>query len=120
LGTFRYEDPQSLRENDYDFEKTWKQLSEPFGKHVTQIQIYMKLAELIGYPNAPQEAVLIYESKATQDIKEFVIPKSDFSINHLFQAAEKIVKAVDSLTPLECNISTTGCKKCEGYVNESN
>lgn len=120
VGTFRYEAPQLLKENDNDFEKTWKKLTEPFGKHVTQIQIYMKLAELIGYPDVPQEAVLIYEAKATQDIKEFVVPKSDFSINHIFAAAERIVKAVDNLTPLDCNISPTGCKKCEGYKNESN
>jgi hypothetical protein len=106
--------------DDDDFEKTWKQINEPFGKHVTQIQIYMKLAELIGYPDVPQEAVIIYEAKATQDVKEFVIPKSDFSINHIFAAAEKVVKAVDNLTPLDCNISPTGCKKCEGYTNESN
>ena len=120
MGTLRYEAPQLLKENDNDFEKTWKALSEPFGKHVTQVQIYMKLAELIGYENVPQEAVLIYESKATQDVKEFVVPKSDFSISHIFAAAEKIVKAVDSRSPLDCNIGPVSCSKCKGYSNESN
>lgn len=120
MGTLRYEAPQLLKENDNDFERSWKALTEPFVKHITQIQIYMKLAELLRYPNPPQEAVLIYESKATQDVKEFVIPKSDFSINHIFSYAEKIVKAVEDKTPLDCNINPAGCSKCKGYVNDAN
>jgi hypothetical protein len=120
LGTFRYEDPQLLRENDGDFEKTWKALSNPFTKHVNQVQIYMKLAELLGYENVPQEAVLIYESKATQDVKEFIVSKNDFGIAPLLDSAKKIVEAVKAKDPLDCSVSPTGCKKCAGYTNESN
>ncbi len=87
-------------------------------KHITQVQIYMKLAELLELENHPKEAVIIYENKATQEVKEFVIPKSDFGIEHLFEAAKNIVAAVDSQTPIACNIAPTGCSKCKGYENE--
>lgn len=119
-GTLRYEIPEVLKENNNDVEKTWKSIKEPFMKHITQVQIYMKLAELLGYEDVPQEAVLIYESKANQEAKEFVIPKSDFGITQLFDAAKMINKAVDSGIAPACNIGATGCAKCKGYEDESN
>jgi hypothetical protein len=116
-GTLRYEIPEVFKENGNDFEKTWKSVKEPFMKHITQVQIYMKLAELLKYPDVPQEAVLIYESKANQEVKEFVVPKSDFGITQLFEAAQMICDAVDKGTPPVCNIKANGCKKCEGYTD---
>jgi hypothetical protein len=115
MGTFRYEARDLIAEHNGDFEKIWKSVTAPFMKHITQVQIYMKLAELIGLANCPQEAVIIYEAKATQEIKEFVIPKSDFGIEHLFEAAADIVAAVDKKEPLPCNIGADGCYKCRGY-----
>lgn len=115
MGTFRYEAPDLIAEYDGDFEKIWKNVNAPFMKHITQVQIYMKLAELLELENHPQEAVIIYESKATQDVKEFVIPKSDFGIEHIFEAAKQIVDAVDKQEPIPCNISANGCYKCKGY-----
>jgi hypothetical protein len=119
-GTLRYEIPEILKENNNDVEKTWKSIKEPFMKHITQVQIYMKLAELLGYEDVPQEAVLIYESKANQEAKEFVIPKSDFGITQLFDAAKMINEAVDAGVAPACNIGATGCAKCKGYEDESN
>ena len=80
--------------------------------------IYMKLAELLGLPNAPQEAVLIYEAKPNQEVKEFVIPKSDFGITELFDAAQMICDAVKNKVPPACNIGPQGCAKCKGYTND--
>lgn len=115
MGTFRYEAPDLIAEHNGDFEKIWADVKAPFMKHITQVQIYMKLAELLKLENHPQEAVIIYEAKATQEIKEFVIPKSDFGIEHIFEAAKHIVEAVDRGEPLPCNISSNGCYKCRGY-----
>lgn len=116
-GTLRWECPELYAEHDYDFNKTWKAIDAPFMKHIMQVQIYMKLAELLGYENAPQEAVIIYEAKPNQEVKEFVVPKSDFGITHLFEAAQKIVNAVNAGTPPACNIAAGGCGKCKGYDN---
>lgn len=82
----------------------------------------MKLAELlsetdprfIGYP---KEAVLIYENKADQSVKEFVVPKGDFGIKHIFEAAQLIVDSIKAQTPPECNVTMGGCAKCKGYEN---
>ena len=114
-GTLRWECPELFAQHDYDFTKTWKAIDAPFMKHIQQVQIYMKLAELLGYEDHPQEAVLIYEAKPNQDIKEFVVPKSDFGISHLFDAARLIVEAVRQNTPPVCNIKADGCERCKGY-----
>ena len=78
----------------------------------------MKLAEFMNVPYQPQEALLLYENKATGDYKEFVVPKSDFAIKHLFDAAEMISKAVYDLEPPYCNIGgAKGCPQCKEYDN---
>ena len=115
-GTIRWEAPQLMAQHGGDITKVWPDIKAPFEKHVNQVQIYMKLAELIGYPDVPQEAVLIYENKADQSAKEFVVPKSDFAIAPLFEAAAMIVEAVKNDTPPTCNIDAWGqCSRCGGY-----
>lgn len=114
-GTLRFECPELYREHNYDFNATWKAITSPLPKHVAQVQIYMKLAELLGYENYPKEAVLIYEAKPNQEYKEFVVHKSDFGITHLFEAAQMIIDAVKAGIPPECNIAAGGCAKCREF-----
>lgn len=118
VGTLRWEAPELLMDNDNDMDKAWKALKAPFQKHITQVQIYMKLAELLGYENVPQEAVLIYECKSNQEAKEFVVHKSDFGITELFDAAEMICNAIRDRIPPSCNLSSTECSNCKGYTND--
>jgi len=113
MGTLRWEAPELLMEYDNDFDKAWSNLNAPFQKHITQVQIYMKLAELLGYEDVPQEAVLIYEAKPNQKVKEFVVHKSDFGITELFDAAQMIVDSIKNQTPPACNIAVNGCAKCK-------
>jgi hypothetical protein len=117
-GTLRWEAPELLMEYNNDFKAAWNSLTQPFMKHIMQAQIYMKLAELLNLDVQPQEAVFIYEAKPTQQAKEFIVAKSDFGIEHLFEAAASIVEAVRTNTPLECNISPDGCPKCRGFNND--
>lgn len=115
-GTIRWEAPALFMEHNGDLDKCFSAIKSPFESHINQVQIYMKLAELIGLEHVPQEAVVIYENKATQEAKEFVIPKSDFSIAPLFEAAAKIVEAVKNQTPPVCNVDGWGnCGQCGGY-----
>ena len=115
IGTIRYEANELIGIHNGDMEKIWADIKAPFMKHIQQVQIYMKLAELLGFENAPQEAVIIYENKATQDAKEFVVPKSDFSIAEKFEAAAMIIEAVNNNEAPPCNIRLGGCSKCGGY-----
>jgi hypothetical protein len=118
-GTIRWEDPQFFREHDNDFKKAWAALQQPFAVHIAQAQVYVKLLEIEHADtktNTPQEIVFIYESKPTQEIKEFVIPKSDFGISNLFEDAKNIMLAIENQEPPLCNINTGGtCYKCEVY-----
>jgi hypothetical protein len=114
-GTIRWEDPRLLIENDNSFKKAWNKLNAPFMTHISQAQVYMKLLEIMDPDNHPKEALFIYESKVDQEVKEFVVPKGDFGIAPLFEAAEMIVKAIDNQTPPPCNIGPNGCYKCEVY-----
>lgn len=116
VGTLRWEAPELLMDNKNDFDKAWKQINAPFGKHVSQVQLYMKLAELLYPDNHPKEAVIIYEAKPNQEVKEFVVAKSDFQISGILEAAERIVKAVEAKEPLECNIGGSwNCDRCRDY-----
>jgi hypothetical protein len=106
-------------EHDGNIDKMWKAMSAPFMTHIMQAQMYMKLTELIGLPYQPQEALFLYENKATQEVKEFVVAKSDFGVTPILEAAALIVAAVDKHEALTCNISANeGCYQCKGYDND--
>lgn len=120
-GSVRFENAELYKKHDGDIKKIWKDLDAPFYAHILQVQIYMKLMELLELPDAPQEAVFIYESKATQEIKEFIISKDDFGVSKLFEDAAMIVAAVDSGIPPVCNINPiSGCYKCNYHEGEEN
>jgi len=118
-GSFVWEDRAYWEENGKDFKKAWANLKAPFQTHVMQAQVYMKLLEIMFKGTdvpTPQEALFIYESKADQEVKEFVVPKSDFGITELFDASKSILNAVKANKAPVCNVSTTGaCYQCEVY-----
>lgn len=119
VGSFKWEAPDIFYGNDGDFDKMWKALNAPFYTHIMQTQVYMKLLE--GTENAPQEVVILYEAKPSQEVKEFVIPKSDFGVTELFDAARMIVAAVDKGVPPVCNIGgAAGCHSCNYHEKENN
>jgi hypothetical protein len=118
-GTFRWEDKAMWANSGSNFKKAWADLKGPFQSHIAQAQVYMKLLEIehegTGTPT-PQEALFIYESKVDQQVKEFVVRKSDFGTKELFEAAAMINKALNTNTPPACNIDPSGkCWKCEGF-----
>ena len=115
-GTFMWYGKSEYAANGWDFKKAWAALEHPFPAHSTQAQIYMHTLELSGYPNPPKEAVVIYEAKPNQEVKEFVVPKSMFSVKPIFDAAEQIIKAVDTQTAPECNVGGHNrCKACRDF-----
>lgn len=115
VGSFRYYSG-NRGFTDADFADAWKNLDTPFESHISQAQVYMKLLEIMGVDNPPQEALFIYESKVNQEVKEFVIPKSNFGITELFDAAKMIVECLENKRPPICNISgPQGCNSCKEY-----
>jgi hypothetical protein len=118
IGSMRYYSP-GLVKADSDFAAAWKAIDTPFESHISQVQLYLKLLELSDHEVTPQEAVIIYESKVNQEVKEFVVRKDSWGINHILDAAKMIVEAVKTKTPPDCNNGGRMlCQGCKGYKDE--
>ena len=111
-GTLRFEAPDLLMDADNDVTKAWKNIRRPFRGHLLQGQMYLELAKRMYGNEAPDEIVFIYELKADQSYKEFTV-KADYEIvERVFNAAKKVLDAVNADTMPDCNVSPEGCKQC--------
>jgi hypothetical protein len=117
IGTIRNEAPNLMQEANGDLMKAWGNVRRPFGPHVMQGQMYLELMKRMGHDI--NEIVFLYELKADQSYKEFSI-KADFElVRHIFEGAEKVVKAVEAGLAPDCsNNPGTGCKQCAPYTEE--
>lgn len=123
-GTIRSEGP-ALFAGGADLEAAWKNIRNPFRKHILQGQIYLHLANLMveagELESAPKEIVFIYELKANQDYKEFVVSYGPEFVEDIFEAALDVVWAVDNERPPVCNIDPElGCKRCAPFREGNN
>lgn len=112
-GTLRYEAPELLMDANHDLTKAWKNIRRPFHSHLLQGQMYLELAKRMYGDEAPNEIVFIYELKADQDYKEFTVKANFEIVERVFNAARKVVNAVEADTMPECNVSEDGCKQCD-------
>lgn len=113
-GTIRHGMPSLMADAGGDLTKAWNNITRPFPEHIMQGQVYLELMKRMGNP--VDEIVFLYELKADQSYKEFAV-KADFElVRHVFEKAEKIVKAVEANTPLKCNNNYGGtCPQCDPY-----
>jgi hypothetical protein len=114
VGTIRIEAPDLIAKADGDLQAAWRSIRRPFSTHVMQGQIYLELMKRAGHD--VKEIVFLYELKADQDYKEFVI-KADFElVESKFLKAKRVCEAVEAGIPLECsNNGSTGCKQCQQF-----
>lgn len=117
-GTIRSEAPSLFAGGDV--EAAWKNIRNPFRKHILQGQVYLHLAHLMvedgELESAPNEIVFIYELKANQDYKEFVVAYAPEFVEDIFSSALDVVWAVDNDRPPVCNIDPVkGCKRCTPF-----
>lgn len=115
-GTIRAE-ASELFDRGQDFMAAWKEVRRPFNSHIMQGQMYLELMKRMGHD--VNEIVFLYELKADQDYKEFAV-KADYElVKHIFDKAEKVVKAVEEEEAPRCSNNLGGyCKHCEGYNEE--
>jgi len=118
-GTIRLEEP-SLFGADNNVESAWKNIRRPFNSHYKQGQVYLHLAHLMVeegiLESAPEEIVFLYELKADQSYKEFVVQYNPEHIAPIFETALDVVWAVDNQRPPVCSINPMkGCKRCEPF-----
>ena len=112
-GTLRFEAPDILADAGYDITKAWKNIRRPFRSHLLQGQMYLELARRMFGEDAPKEIVFIYELKADQDYKEFTVKANFDIVERIFNAAKKVVDAVEADKMPQCNVSEDGCKQCD-------
>lgn len=104
-GTIRWGNPSLM--NGQDLSSAFSKINQPFEKHVKQIQIYMELANRmceIGEPEMRpvQSCVVLYECKADQAVKEFVIKRDMSYVVDLFEYADEMEQVIGTGTLIAC------------------
>jgi len=124
-GSIRFEAPRLLTEANNDIEKAWRNIRQPFPAHMLQGQMYLHLCHLMAEAGelqaAPKEIVFIYELKANQDYKEFVVTYNYDYVKEFFDKALDVAWAVENNRPPLCSIDPVkGCERCEPFKEDAN
>jgi hypothetical protein len=119
-GGIRMEAPAIMAQSDDNVEKAWKNIKTPFRSHQLQGQVYLHLCHLMVeediLESAPKEIVFIYELKANQEYKEFVVAYNPEYTKDIFDKCLDVAWAVKNSRPPLCNIDPEkGCKRCEPF-----
>ncbi|MFF1701295.1 hypothetical protein [Streptomyces sp. NPDC058252] len=123
IGTVRFDNPELLKKftvktedgkTVVDLDGLWKALRRPFGSHIRQTQIYLRLCKEMGLPF--DKVIFLYEYKATQAHKEFVIQYNPEISEPLFDTALDIKYALRKGKPPPrpefCGQDKKTCKEC--------
>lgn len=95
LGTIRFEAydlfaPYSKKEIDAD--QLWSSIKYPFPSHIKQAQLYM-------YCLGIDQGIILYEWKASQDVKEFSIQYQPELISPILASCLSVVRGLEAQTP---------------------
>lgn len=122
IGTVRMEAPNLFRrysDGELTLDGLWRAINKPFPSHVRQGMIYLTLAPLTHEELAEvDEIVFLYEFKANQATKEFVVRLDPTMVADRLEDARSVAASVKTgRTPERPDwaedpaVST--CKKCE-------
>jgi CRISPR/Cas system-associated exonuclease Cas4 (RecB family) len=115
-GTVRMEDPDFYKmyysDKQVDLKEMWKDITRPFKTHVNQVDIYLWICDVRGYPFTSAE--FIYESKWNQLVKNFTIRYSEERSMKLVSQAIAIKDAIKAGDEPKCRFPGT-CKNCLPY-----
>lgn len=119
-GTIRMEQPALLK--DADLSQAWRNIRRPFPTHMRQGLFYIALGHRMVdkgvLESFPEEIVFLYELKADQSYKEFVVKRDDEVVKDMLDMAYDIAHAVRTETPPPCSVSLDGCKACAPFKEE--
>jgi hypothetical protein len=126
-GTIRMEQPALLSSNDGDLSKAWRDIRRPFPSHLRQGQFYLELLRRMKESGnyfqdqeIPTEIVFLYELKADQSYKEFVVKADAVVVKDSLDTAYDVVHAVSVGQPPKCpNNPDKGCKACAQFQEEA-
>lgn len=92
IGTVRFEDYdlwQRYNHGDITVDQMWRDIKAPFPSHVRQVTLYMHCLGI-------HDAVIIYESKMTQEVKEFSIKYNASTIDHIFVSCRLVKEHIET------------------------
>jgi CRISPR/Cas system-associated exonuclease Cas4 (RecB family) len=95
VGTIRMEDyglfaPYAKKEITID--ELWNRVKFPFDSHVRQVQLYMSCLKI-------EDALILYEWKPTQDVKEFVVKFQPDIVDSILASCHSVVRALEEQVP---------------------
>jgi hypothetical protein len=94
LGTIRWDAPKlyELYESGAaDLDELWKRIKRPLTTHLRQINLYMHCTGI-------HDAVVIYEWKPTQEVKEFQIKFDPLIVEEMLDKADDLIEHLDAGT----------------------
>ena len=123
-GTIRMEMPALMSQYNNDIDVVWKNIRTPLRSHQLQGQVYLHLCHLMVeeglLETAPEEIVFIYELKANQEYKEFVVKYNPEYTAEIFDKARDVAWAVENDREPVCNLDPVkGCKRCAPFKEET-
>lgn len=114
-GTLRTYEPSLLSAGN--LEESFKRISRPFSGHVRQVQVYLEALRLEHGGLAPDKALILYECKANQDVREFVVERNSALVEDVFDRAYEVVMMAEAGEEPPCSINPDStCAKCKGYA----
>jgi hypothetical protein len=123
-GTIRMEMPALMAQYNNDIDVVWKNIRTPLRSHQLQGQVYLHLCHLMVeeglLETAPNEIVFLYELKANQEYKEFVVKYNPEYTAEIFEKARDVAWAAENNREPVCNIDPVkGCKRCAPFKEET-
>lgn len=112
-GTLRMEQPQLLADHDGDILKAWRDIKRPFLGHRRQVTLYAEILQV-------DDIVILYELKATNEVREFVIKRNPALIEDVLEAALDLDYAVRNERIPDCNVGGEKlCTKCKPFEEKA-
>jgi hypothetical protein len=121
-GTVRYYAPQLIEAHTHeidgkqivDLKGLWDSIRRPFSSHLRQGMTYAYLARRRQRVAKVDKVVFLYESKMTQDVKEFVIKYDESLIKPLLAGARAVAQAMRGEGPIpQCRAGAQRCTACQ-------
>lgn len=105
---------KTWKETGAGIDALWASIKIPFPSHQRQGQIYMATLRAMGF--AVTETLFIYEFKANQDLKGFVVKYNERAAQKILSQAKEIFEARESGTMIDrpdwATPKSKECKEC--------
>lgn len=119
VGSLRFSAPTMLENHTYtvkdkkiiDADGLWRDFHRPLPSHVKQGNLYLWMCKELNLPFS--KISFVYEWKANNQVKEFIIPYSEDIVKPMLDTAKIVVDGLAAQVPPLC--PKGGCAECKKY-----